>query len=159
MKNPFYKAGTISDMTPTQKRAFERSYKSYEKRYNSLKNPFDKNKLSEEEYLEEYKYTRRLRVAEGLDTKSLPREIAKGQQYERSAKQDEAMYKALKESDVFKSKYGEHLSKKAFRELSTEEIEVYLFGEIKANKEQLRQSGMSEEDVNEFISSYYFGSP
>lgn len=154
----FASARFYNDMTSTQRKQFEKSYQSYEKAYNKLKKPFD-SKLDKEEYFEEYKQVRKERLTQGLDTKAMPREIAKEQQYERSTAQDRAQYAALKESDVFKEKYGGKMTFRQFRQLDSEEVEAYLFGEIKAFTEQQRKQGESESNIQSFISAYYFGSP
>lgn len=158
-RSPWYNVKSPSQMNEKQRTQFDKSYASYSKRYDALKDPFDDQKLTKDEYFNEYKVTRRIKENQGESLKSLPRDIAMEQQYERSKAQDVAQFKALKESDIYKLKY-EGMSFKQFRQLSSEELEADLFGEIIANKEKLVKEGkMNMKEIDEFISSYYFGSP
>lgn len=153
----WYKAKHPIDMSVSQRAAFDRSYKSYSEKYDKIKNPYE-SKLSKDEYFNEYKITRRYLESKDLSTKNMPSTIAANQRYERGLAEDTAKYKALKESDIFKEKFGSKVSFRKFRSIESEQLDDMLFEEIRKNKQELVKSGMSEEETNAFISQYYFGS-
>lgn len=157
MKNPFRKSRTFKQMSASQLKEFNRSYKSYEKYYAKISSPFEQ-KLSRDEYFEAYKYTYNELKSQGKTTAALPRKIAAEQKYERSYAQDRAQFHALKETDNFKKMHGD-MSFQEFRRIQNEDLESFLWSEIDAYKRAAKELGDSDEEINLFISQYYFGSP
>lgn len=153
----FYEVRFYNDMDAKQKIQFEKSYQSYEKAYKKLKNPYD-SKLDRESYFEEYKQKRKEMISQN-NTSSIAREIARDQQYERSYAQDKWVYSIIKKSDIYQTKYNGKLTLTEFRKIDSEEINTFLFGEIKAFREQALKDGKTEEEINTYIRAYYFGSP
>lgn len=158
----FYQYNSVKQIPISQLKSFERSYASYEKYYNKLKNP-QEAKLTKEEYLQEYKSLRNDFEDLKLDTKALPRSIAKEQTYQRSIYQDINQLRSLKE-EVRVEKY-EKMTLSKFRRLNSEDIKKDLFDMIQqdrvdflamSNEERMALAGTT--DVNYFISKYYFGS-
>lgn len=161
MKQPFYKSNSVRQLSGAQKDAFERSYASYEKYYNSMKNPTEA-KLNKDEYLQEYKGMRMDLTSRGKSVKAIPRLIANEQTHERSLFQDEAQFRALKESNL---KGYENMTFRGFRKLSSEQVEKDLWALINKDKADFQSMSVQERlewfgtaDVNAFISHYYFGS-
>lgn len=152
----FRTARTYRQMTPAQEKAFERSYKAYERYYNSQPQMFE-DKMTKSEYFENYKLKYNELKSEGKTTAAIPRQLAAEQKYERSYAQDKAQFRAIKETENFKKLHGDMLFKE-FRRLTTDDIKDFLWDEIERDKAELRKTGMLEQDINLFISQYYFGS-
>lgn len=157
----FWQCNSIREMSSKQKDAFERSYKSYEKHYNKIKNPME-DKLSKDEYLQEYRSLKSGLEELGYSQKSLPRDIAREQKYERSLFQDVKQLEALQNLGL-QEYQGMRLSK--FRRLDTETLNKSLFDSIKQDKQDFLKLTDDQKmelagttDVNIFISKYYFGS-
>lgn len=152
----FYKAPTPAQMSPQQRKSFVRSYTSYSKYYDKLDHPAEK-KMTPDEYFEEYKTQRRKLLSQGKSTAAIPRQIAASNKYERTYAQDLAQWTALKESDNYKKL---HLAGtfQEFRRIQQKDLDDALWAEIYQARADLAKNGESTEEINRFISAYYFGS-
>lgn len=158
----FYHYNSVNQIPLSQRKSFERSYASYVKYYDKLKNPRE-TKFTKEEYLQEYKSMRNDFQDLNLDMKALPRSIAKEQTYERGIYRDVNQLRALQE-EVRVEKYKK-MTLSEFRRLSSQQIDKDLFDLIRQDKADFlamsheeRMSLAGTTDVNYFISKYYFGS-
>lgn len=161
MRKSFYQYKFISDMSASAKTALDKSYASYVQAYNKQKVHKEKM-LSKQAYFYEYKGYREDMSKRGESLKSLPREIAREQNYDRSIFQDRNLLQRFKEAKV---KGYEKMTMRKFRGLTDEQLEKDLF-KIMEEDRQVFSSWSNEErmafagttDVNKFISYYYFGS-
>lgn len=156
MSAKFYTAQAQKQMTTAQQKSFERSYQSYVKQYNKLVEPAEKM-FNRSEYFEEYKTFRKMKVSQGKTTAALPRQIAAAQKYERSYTQDLAQWKALQKTENFKKMHGTKTFAD-FRRLEKDDLKEFLWSEIYQARADKAAAGATAEEINTFISSYYFGS-
>lgn len=162
MRKAFYKFNSVRSIPDSQKKSFDRSYASYSAMYDKLKKPLEP-KLTKDEYLQEYKGMRMDLESRNLSVKAIPRLIANEQSHERSLFQDEAQFRALKESNL---PGYEKMSFRGFRKMSSADIEKDLWAVISQDRQDFmamspdeRRAFFGTADVNLFISNYYFGSP
>lgn len=154
--NQWYLADTENQMTEKQRARFDKSFASYVKYFNKLRKPVEEV-LNESEYFEEYKQTRKHLVEQGKDLKSIPRQVAKEQTYERSYERDRVQYNLFHEREDFKKLHG-NLMFEQFRRLTTESFEDYLWNDIHNTYHEQIESGISSKDASKYISKTYFGS-